>query len=168
MWQGHQFHGSVHNNSLQLPTHPFCSSHHNRVPLPHSISALLFSQSANWLRTRILNIMTKRPIVTIISNVNENQPSTMALVPTPDLTAPLPKSSAIVLAATDAVCCHNTETSMKMEAMKMMARATCDTGREGKGLTSRSEPTLSSSSCQPGKVARRRKQTKAKMMAMML
>lgn len=127
-----------------------------------------FSQSANWLRTRILNIMTNRPIVTIISNVNENQPSTIALVPTPDLTAPLPKSSAIVLAATDAVCCHNTDTSTKIEAMKMMARATCDTGREGKGFTSRSEPTLSSSSCQPGKVARRRKQTKAKIMAMML
>lgn len=152
--------GSIANPSL-------CSFHRNRVPLPQSISAF-FSQSANWLRTRILNIMTNRPIVTIISNVNENQPNTMALVPTPDLTAPLPKSSAMVLAATDAVCCHNTETSTKMEAMKIMARATCDTGREGKGLTSRSEPTLSSSSCQPGKVARRRKQTKAKMMAMML
>lgn len=150
-----------------LRCHPLFSFLRNRIPLPHSISAF-FSQSANWLRTRILNIMTNRPIVTIISNVNENQPSTIALVPTPDLTAPLPKSSAIVLAATDAVCCHNTDTSTKMEAMKMMARATCDTGREGKGFTSRSEPTLSSSSCQPGKVARRRKQTKAKMMAMML
>lgn len=112
--------------------------------------------------------MTSRPIVTIINNVNENQPRTMAVVPTPDLTAPLPKSSAIVLAATEAVCCHSTETRMKMELMKMMARATCETGREGKGFTSRSEPTLSSSSCQPGKVARRRKQIKAKMIAMML
>lgn len=57
---------------------------------------------------------------------------------------------------------------MKMEAMKMIARATWETGREGKGLTSRSEPSESSSSCQPGKVARRMKQMKAKMMAMIL
>lgn len=104
----------------------------------------------------------------MMSRVKENQPSTMALVPTPDLTAPLPKSWAMTLAATDAVCCHSTETSTKMEAMKMMARATCDTGRLGKGLTSRSEPKEPSSSCQPGKVARRRKQMKAKMMAMIL
>lgn len=104
----------------------------------------------------------------MINSVNENQPSTMALVPTPERTAPFPKSSDIVLAATDAVCCHSTDTSTKMDAMKMIASATCETGREGKGLTSRSEPTLSSSSCQPGKVARRRKQMKAKMMAMML
>lgn len=104
----------------------------------------------------------------MMSNVNENQPSTIALVPTPDLTAPLPKSSAMVLAATDAVCCHRTETSTKMDAMKMMASATWLTGRLGKGLTSRSEPTESSSSCQPGKVARSRKQMKAKMMAIIL
>lgn len=104
----------------------------------------------------------------MMSSVNENHPRTMALVPTPDLTAPLPKSSAMVLAATEAVCCHRTDTSTKMDAMKMMARATCETGRLGKGLTSRSEPKEPSSSCQPGKVARRRKQMKAKMMAMML
>jgi hypothetical protein len=55
-----------------------------------------------------------------------------------------------------------------MEAMKMMASATWLTGRLGKGLISRSEPSLSSSSCQPGKVARRSRQMKAKMMAMML
>lgn len=104
----------------------------------------------------------------MMSRVKENHPSTMALVPTPDLTAPLPKSSAMVLAATEAVCCHRTETRMKMDEMKMMARATWLTGRLGKGLTSRSEPSESSSSCQPGKVARRRKQMNAKMMAMML
>lgn len=72
----------------------------------------------------MLKIMTSNPIVTMISNVNENQPMTMALVPTPDLTLPFPKSSAMILAATDAVCCHNTDTSTKMEAMKMMAKAT--------------------------------------------
>lgn len=116
----------------------------------------------------MLRIMTSRPMVTMMSMVKENQPRTMALLPTPERTLPLPKSSAMVLAATEAVCCQRTETRMKMEAMKMMARATWETGRLGKGLTSRSEPSLSSSSCQPGKVARRRKQMKAKMMAMML
>ena len=35
-------------------------------------------------------------------------------------------------------------------------------------MTSRSDPSESSSSCQPGKVARRSRQMKAKMMAMML
>lgn len=104
----------------------------------------------------------------MISNVNENQPMTMALVPTPDLTEPLPKSWAMTDAATEAVCCHSTDTRTKMEAMKMMARAIWETGREGKGLTSRSEPSLSSSSCQPGKVARRMKQMKAKTIAMIL
>jgi hypothetical protein len=107
-------------------------------------------------------------MVTIMSSVKENQPMTMALVPTPDLTEPFPKSCAIVDAATEAVCCHRTETRMKIEAIKMIARATWETGREGKGLTSRSEPSESSSSCQPGKVASRMKQMKAKMMAMIL
>jgi hypothetical protein len=113
-------------------------------------------------------IMTSRPIVTMMSRVKLNQPSTMADVPTPDRTEPLPKSCAMTDAATEAVCCHRTETRTKMEAMKMMAREICETAREGKGLTSRSEPSESSSSCQPGKVARRRKQMNAKMMAMML
>lgn len=121
-----------------------------------------------WLSMRMLSIMTSRPMVTMMSRVKENQPRTMALVPTPARTAPLPKSSAMVLAATEAVCCHRTETSTKMDAMKMMARAIWETGRLGKGLTSRSEPKEPSSSCQPGKVARRRKQMKAKMMAMIL
>lgn len=104
----------------------------------------------------------------MMRSAKENQPMTMALVPTPDLTEPLPKSWAMTDAATDAVCCHSTETRTKMEAMKMMARAIWETGRDGKGLTSRSEPSESSSSCQPGKVARRMKQMKAKMMAIML
>lgn len=53
--------------------------------------------------------------------------------------------------------------------MKISARATCETGREGKGLMSMSEPVRASrSSCQPGKVARRRKVTKARIMATML
>ena len=109
-----------------------------------------------------------RPIVTTISSANENQPNTMALVPTPLLTAPFPKSWAITEAATDAVCCHSTDTRTKMAETKIRARAIWETGREGKGLTSRSEPSESVSSCHPGKVARRRRQTKAKMMAIIL
>lgn len=93
----------------------------------------------------------------------------MALVPTPLFTLPLPKSLAICAPATEAVCCQSTLTSTKMEAMKMRARATCETGREGKGLMSMSEPVRAScSSCQPGKVARRRKVTKARIMATIL
>lgn len=116
----------------------------------------------------MLRIMTSRPMVTMMSSVKLNQPMTMALDPTPLSTLPLPKSCAMMLAATDAVCCHSTDTSTKMLAMKMMASATWLTGRLGNGLTSRSDPSESSSSCQPGKVASRRRQTKAKMMAMML
>lgn len=118
--------------------------------------------------TCILKIMTSMPMVTMMSSVKLNQPMTMALDPTPDSTLPLAMSWAMMLAATEAVCCHRTDTSTKMEAMKMMASATWLTGREGIGLTSSSEPSLSSSSCQPGKVARRRRQMKAKMIAMML
>ena len=124
--------------------------------------------SVNRSNKLILKIMINNPIVTTISNANPNQPSTIAVVPTPLLTLPFPKSCAIVLAATEAVCCHSTETSTKTEAMKMSARATWDTEREGKGLTSRSEPRSSTSSCQPGKVRRRRKQTKARTMATIL
>lgn len=51
----------------------------------------------------------------------------------------------------------------------MRASATCETGREGKGLTSTSEPVRASrSSCQPGKVARRMKVMKARIMATIL
>lgn len=106
--------------------------------------------------------------MTRISSAKPNQPSTMALVPTPLLTLPFPKSCAICAAATLAVCCHNTETSTNIDAMKMSASATCDTGREGKGLTSTSEPSRVCSSCQPGKVARSKKTIKARMMATML
>lgn len=116
----------------------------------------------------MLRIMTSRPIVTTTNRTNPNQPSTIADVPTPLLTLPLPISWAIVLAATDAVCCHSTETSTNTEETKMRASAAWETGRDGKGLTSTSEPDSSRSSCQPGKVARRRKQKKARMTATML
>lgn len=50
----------------------------------------------------------------------------------------------------------------------MIASETCDTGREGNGFTSTSDPSSFSAVCQPGKVAKRTKQTKAKMIAMIL
>lgn len=107
-------------------------------------------------------------MVTMTNNTKPNQPNTMAEVPTPLLTTLLPISWAIVLAATDAVCCHNTDTSTKTEDTKIKARAAWDTGLEGKGLTSTAEPDSSGSSCQPGKVARRMKQKKARMTATIL
>src|SRR3569833_612491 len=132
----------------------------------HATGAVLDYVSS--FSTRMLSIMTSRPMVTMMSRVKLNQPMTMALVPTPDSTLPLARSWAMMEAATDAVCCHSTDTSTKMDAMNMMPSATWLTGRDVIGFTSRSDPSLSSSSCQPGKVARRRRQMKAKMMAMIL
>jgi len=108
----------------------------------------------------------------MISNEKPNQPSTIAAVPTPLTTLPLPRSCAMIEAATEAVCCHNTDTRTKIEAMKMIARDIWLTGREGNGFTSTSssEPSEDSRSsvCQPGKVRRRRRQMKAKTIATML
>lgn len=112
--------------------------------------------------------MTSKPSVTITSKPKPNQPKTIAVVPTPLFTLPLPRSCTMVEAATAAVCCHMMLTSTKTEAMKMVARATWLTGREGKGLTSCSEPEEEVSVCQPGKVARRMKVRKARMMATIL
>lgn len=50
----------------------------------------------------------------------------------------------------------------------MIAREICETGRDGKGLTLRSLPSSSSSVCQPGKVASRRRQMNANTIATML
>ncbi len=120
----------------------------------------------------MLNIMTSSPIVTMISSAKPNQPSTMAVVPTPLTTLPFPRSCAMIEAATEAVCCQSTETRTKIEAMKMIARDIWLTGREGNGFTSTSssEPCEDSlfSECQPGKVARRMRQMKAKTIATML
>jgi len=144
---------------------PYVSISLVKLNLPRANGA---QSSVNRSSSCILRIMTSNPMVTIISSANPNHPNIIAEVPTPDLTLPFPKSCAIVLAATDAVCCHSTETRTKTEAMKIRASATCETGREGKGLTSLSEPRSSVSSCQPGKVASRRNVTKARTMATML
>ena len=159
---------SVPTQMQSLKTDRPISIHNSRFT--SSCPSLIGHQSPSVSRSNrlILKIITNNPIVTIINSANPNHPSIIADVPTPLFTLPFPRSCAIVLAATDAVCCHSTETSTKTEATKMSARATWETGREGKGLTSRSEPRSSISSCQPGKVARRRKQTKARTMATML
>lgn len=126
------------------------------------------STSVNFLKILRLKIIVNSATVTTTSNPNPNHPSTIADVPTPLFTLPLPMSFAIVLAATDAVCCHRTETRTKTAATKTRARATWETGRLGKGFTSCSEPVSSVSSCQPGNVARRMKQRKEKTTAMIL
>lgn len=59
-------------------------------------------------------------------------------------------------------------TRTKIAAMKTKTSAACETGREGKSLTSTSEPSCRLSVCQPGKVARRMKVMKAKTIAMIL
>ena len=71
--------------------------------------------------------------MTRINNAKPNHPNTIAVVPTPDLTLPFAKSCAMILAATDAVCCQRTETRTKILEMKIMARETWQTGREGIG-----------------------------------
>lgn len=81
------------------------------------------SSSVNFRMSLMLRIMNSSPIVTTTNKTNPNQPNTMADVPTPLLTLPLPMSWAMVLAATDAVCCHSTETSTNTEATKMRASA---------------------------------------------
>jgi len=57
-----------------------------------------------------VKIITTSPIVTITNSANPNQPKIIAVDPTPLITLPFPKSRAICAAATDAVCCHSTET----------------------------------------------------------
>lgn len=59
----------------------------------------------------------------MISSANPNQPNTIAVTPTPVDTEPFSKFSAIVAAATLAVCCHRTDTRTKMAATKTTASA---------------------------------------------
>lgn len=95
-----------------------------------------YSSSVILVIRRILKIINSKPTVTITSRTKPNQPSTIAEAPTPLFTLPLPMSWAIVLAATDAVCCQRTDTRTNTEATKMRASAAWETAREGKGLTS--------------------------------
>lgn len=140
--------------------HPFLAS-----PGVHPQASLTTSSNS-----RMLKIMTSSPTVTITKRPNPNHPRIMAVVPTPLRTLPFPKSWATCDAATDAVCCHSTLTSTNIDAMKMSASADCETALDGNGLSSTmsDEPDRSTSSCQPGKVARRMKVTNANIMATIL
>ena len=62
-------------------------------------------------------------MVTTINKENPNHPSTIAEVPTPLLTLPFPRSWAMVLAATEAVCCQRTLTRVKTAEINMRASA---------------------------------------------
>lgn len=156
--------------SFQLSTYVLKSLCELRTPVPRIRHLKTRSQlsSVNLSNMLILIIMTKSPIVTIMSNANPNQPNIIAVAPTPLWTLPLPRSWAMVLAATEAVCCHSTDTRTNTDAMNIRARATCETGREGKGWIACWEPLSSTSSCQPGKVARMRKQKNARIIATIL
>ena len=109
--------------------------------------------------------MTRRPIVTIISSANPNHPNTIAVTPTPVSTLPFPMVSAIVAAATLAVCCQSTLTSTKIAATNMMASEICETARLGRRRTL--GPSGYSSSY-PGNVASSNSTTVAKMIATMI
>ena len=111
---------------MLLNAAPFPFQFHRLASL--SLFSLAFSclaqSSVNLSSKWMLKIMTNNPIVTIINSANPNQPNTRALVPTPLLTLPVPKSWAICAPATEAVCCQRTLTRTKIEAMKMSASAT--------------------------------------------
>jgi len=57
-----------------------------------------------------------------------------------------------------ATCCHRADVSVKSEAIPSINMQTCETGLDGNGLMSMSEPVLAScSSCQPGNVDKSKK-----------
>lgn len=125
-------------------------------------SASLFFASNH----EMLIIIISMPIVVINNRANPNQPSTIADAPTPLLTLPFPKSCVMVLAATEAVCCHSTVTSIKTVATKQSARQTWLRARDGTRLNC-SIPCVSSA-CQPGKVSKRRRAKNASIRATIL
>lgn len=72
----------------------------------------------------------------------------------------------MVAVEADTMCCQNIDENAMIDETNMSKSATCETGREGKGLTSLSLPVSSISSCQPGKVASKRNVTAAQGSAM--
>jgi len=93
------------------------------------------------------------PIVTVTDKNTPAQPSTIAAGPTCPFTVPYDRLRIILAAADVAICCHNIDTNPNSEANVAIANASCETGRDGKGLMSRSLSS-SSSAYQPGKLAR--------------
>lgn len=76
--------------------------------------------------------------------------------------------SAVVAAATEAVCCHSMDTRARKEASILAAEAKCATGLDGNGRTSISLPLSSISSCHPGKVESKLAEINAKTIAAIL
>lgn len=60
------------------------------------------------------------------------------------------------------MCCQKTESKVIVAEIPREHSAAWDTGREGNGLISRSLPSESSSSCQPGKVESNKNDTTLK------
>ncbi len=166
---------------LFLYIYQFCLVVMSSCSLMPNISShfLLFMSSISFVQSMLypsamssnnlmLNIITSSPMLTMISSAKLNQPSTMAVVPTPLSTLPFAKSCAMIEAATEAVCCHRTDTRTKIEATKIRASATCETALDGKDFVSRTDPSSSTVSCHEGNESRRRKQKKAKITATIL
>lgn len=109
--------------------------------------------------------MSSSPRATIMVRQKLIQPIAIAPAPTSVLTLPTFALSAIAAAPTAPTCCQRLATSNSTLPTNVHARAIWDTGIEGKGLTSLSDPVIwFLSSCQPGKVARRRMQIKTRTM----
>lgn len=92
----------------------------------------------------------------------ESHPRAMAPAPTRAVTVPYVKNCASVDAAELERCCQKLARRHRMEEMTKKIRTTIETFLLGKGLTSLDEPSLSSSSRQPGNVASKRMEKKAK------
>jgi len=105
--------------------------------------------------TLIDKIMMTNPRATIMSSTKDSHPHTMAPAPMPPLAAPYVNAAAIAEAAAPAMCCQKLASRATMADAVVQPRATLETGRDGNGLTSIALPSEFSSSCQPGKVARR-------------
>lgn len=97
-----------------------------------------------------------------------NHPSTIAAVPTCPETAPYVSVSAIDAVELLFICCQSTETKTNPNERLIIPKATCETGREGNGFTSTSDPPSFISECHPGNVDRSRKHPKARTIAIYL
>lgn len=108
------------------------------------------------------------PMTGIITNVTAIHPKAIAALPVWVIVRPYVRCRVTVDAVLAPTCCQNADTQPKAHPSPRAANATIDTGRDGKGFTSRTESSSSSSSCHPGNVARRRKVMNVNMIAMIL
>lgn len=116
----------------------------------------MLSSSVNLSSNEILNIMTISPRVTSVMAENATHVKARLVVPRVVSIRTYSLESTEAANPTAPACVHVADTSKKMLDKKLSEPATCETAREGNGLTSRSEPLPLISSCHPGKVERRR------------